>query len=101
VENSLASRDADDADAIPNVDESQETMRVRQVLADLEVQSPATTYRVFQLRCLEGRSVRQVAEELKLTKEQVRYRCCRMKRRFRVLYDMKKCEERLEDDSIK
>jgi RNA polymerase sigma factor (sigma-70 family) len=60
---------------------------MRRVLAAMRQRVSPTNYRVFELRLVEGHSVRQVATELGLTVEQVRYRCCRMKRKFRLIYD--------------
>jgi RNA polymerase sigma factor (sigma-70 family) len=56
------------------------------VLDKLRGRVSEINYRVFQLRCIEGSPPGQVARELGLTVEQVRYRCCRMKQIFRRLY---------------
>jgi DNA-directed RNA polymerase specialized sigma24 family protein len=61
--------------------------RMQRVLAMMSSQSPGTSYRVFLLRCIEGRTVQEVAEELHLSARQVHYRCHRMKQKFRHFYE--------------
>jgi len=56
-------------------------------LADLRRQMSATNYRAFQLRWIEGHSIKEIAATLNVTPEQVRYRCCRMKRKFCRVYN--------------
>jgi RNA polymerase sigma factor (sigma-70 family) len=84
-----------DADSTPEDQQRNQSARVRRVLADMCRCVSTTSYRVFHMRCIEGHKVSQVAAGLNLTVKQVRYRCCRMKRKFRLLYEMD-----LEKDSL-
>jgi RNA polymerase sigma-70 factor (ECF subfamily) len=60
--------------------------RVRQVLAELRQQVSASSYRVFHLRWIKAWSMREIAAELRLTPEQVRFRHHRLKQKFRGLW---------------
>jgi len=56
---------------------------VHEAIAELRRQVSATSYQVLHLRCIEERTVSEIAASLDLTPEQVRYRCYRMKRRVK------------------
>jgi RNA polymerase sigma factor (sigma-70 family) len=84
VETGLTSRDPDPADE----QEARELRaRVQRVLANMRGHVSVISYRVFELRLIEGRSVAEVATEVHLPAEQIRSRCCRMKQKFRRMYE--------------
>ncbi|MHB0960175.1 MAG: RNA polymerase sigma factor [Pirellulaceae bacterium] len=60
---------------------------VTHVLRHLRDEVSATNYQIVELRWMHGLDVAQVAAQLDLTREQVRYRHYRVKRRLRALLD--------------
>lgn len=81
-EAAIPSRDADPA---TEYERRRTRVMVRRVLALLSRQLSPCTYRVFCLRWIEGRTIKQIAEESGLKPEQVRFRQHRAKQRFRQL----------------
>jgi RNA polymerase sigma-70 factor (ECF subfamily) len=61
--------------------------RVRSILLELSERVSALSYRVLYQRGIEGRSCAEVADALRLTPDQVRFRFHRMKRKFRELFE--------------
>ncbi|HEV3120099.1 MAG TPA: sigma-70 family RNA polymerase sigma factor [Gemmataceae bacterium] len=76
-----------DMDPAAERERSQERRRVREALEQLYRRASQVNSRMFQMRWMEERTVRDVARALDLTPEQVRYRCFRMKQKFRLLYE--------------
>ncbi len=60
---------------------------VRSVLGELADQVSEASFQVLYLRWIEGRPTSEIAAALALTPEQVRFRICRMKRKFRDLFE--------------
>jgi RNA polymerase sigma factor (sigma-70 family) len=76
-----------DEDPAAKCERHRERTRVTKVLTKLCRQVFTINYRAFQMRWMEGCTVKEVAQELDLTVSQVRYRCYRVKLRFRFLYE--------------
>jgi RNA polymerase sigma factor (sigma-70 family) len=87
-----------DVDPEAECERYRERKRVRKVLGQLCRHVSGVSYRVFQMRWIEGCTVKEVARALDLTAEQVRYRCSRMKRKFRLLYEKDLREDRADQD---
>ncbi len=83
-EAALRSRELDPAFAHERRDQLK---LMQQMLAELREHVSDTNYRAFQLCCIEGRPALEVAAQLNLTVEQLRYRCYRVKEKVRRLYD--------------
>lgn len=58
---------------------------VRHTMARLRTRVSEVNYQVLRLRWIDGRTSAEIAAEVNLTQDQVRYRLRRMKRKFRVL----------------
>ena len=81
-ESRLVSRDADPATLRENKDRR---LRMRIAVRELRKNVSPKNFRVFKLCCILGRPAHEVAARLKMTSEQVHYRCFRMKQKFRQL----------------
>ena len=60
---------------------------VRSVLGELSGQVSQLSFQVLYLRWIESRPTSEIAAALELTPDQVRVRICRMKRKFRALFE--------------
>lgn len=58
---------------------------VHRMLAELRSRVSETNYRILHLRWIEGRTSAEIAAEVDVSQDQVRYRLGRMKRKLRVL----------------
>jgi RNA polymerase sigma factor (sigma-70 family) len=59
------------------------------VMASMRERESSVNYRLFQLCCVDGRSALQAEAELNhLSVHEIRYRCYRMRRKFRRLYEI-------------
>ena len=87
LEASLSDRELDPAAAY---EQERQRRRLRNVLATLRNRVSPTSYQVLHLRSIEGRSVGEVAARLNLTRDQVRYRHHRVKRKLRRLLEVNK-----------
>jgi RNA polymerase sigma-70 factor (ECF subfamily) len=72
--------------------------RVQIVLAELSAEVPALSFQVLYMRTIKGCSTAEVAEILGLTREQVRFRLHRMKRKFRARFQHSAAPDRSEGD---
>jgi RNA polymerase sigma-70 factor (ECF subfamily) len=64
-----------------------ERARVTSLLTELSGQASAISFQVFYLRWIGGRPISDIAHSVDLTPAQVRFRLCRMKRKFRDLLE--------------
>jgi RNA polymerase sigma factor (sigma-70 family) len=86
LENVLESRwDTDASDSAPDSD--QEQARVRRVFRRMSREESTLNYRVFDLRWIEGHTIKQIVADTGLTSTAVRCRLCRLRRRFKLLYE--------------
>jgi RNA polymerase sigma factor (sigma-70 family) len=82
----LAAREITDADSDPAAlfQKRWESALLESVVEELRAQVSEVNYRILRLRLLESCDVSEVAAELKLTPEQVRYRHHRVMRKLRT-----------------
>jgi RNA polymerase sigma factor (sigma-70 family) len=85
VVESLPTRDDDPATAY---ERHRTEVLVCRALAEFSRQVSECNYRVLLLRSIEERDVAEVADQLGLTSEQVRFRHCRVKQQLRRLVEM-------------
>lgn len=78
-----------DPDPATQCERNSERQLVRGALTELEKRVSKRSYRVVQLRWIEGRTVPEVAAALGLTAEQVRFRDHRAKKKLRRLLELR------------
>jgi len=77
-----------DLDPARECERQGEIALVRSALDELARRVSPSNFRVLYLRSIEEKTVAEVATELRLTPERVRYRHHRMKRRIRSVFDL-------------
>ncbi len=75
------------SDPVATAERRERRRLVRRGLSALRRRVSAENYRIMRLRWIEGRSTRQVADELRISEPQVRYRLHRMKGKLRSLLE--------------
>ena len=82
----FAAREASDSGSDPAAlfEKKWETALLESVVEELRAQVSEVNYQILRMRLLQGRDVKEVATELKLTSEQVRYRHHRVMRKLRT-----------------
>lgn len=78
--------DDDQSDKLADEDEARWQKQMLQTMLDeLRNQVSEANYRVLQLRVIERREISEVAKELDMSEEQVRYRCYRTLKKLRSM----------------
>ncbi len=88
-------------DPAAEIERRADRARVRSVLVQLSERVSELSYRVLYQRGIEGRSCTEVADALRLTHDQVRFRFHRMKRKFRELFERSADAPHLEGGSAR